>query len=241
VPVHLYGHPVDVDAVNAFAAERKYAVVEDAAQAHGARLRGRRVGALADAGTFSFYPGKNLGAYGDGGAVVTNDDAVAEQVRLLADHGRLDKYEHRVEGVNSRLDTIQAAVLGVKLRVLDDANARRRACAAAYNDGLRDIDGLRFPELVDGAEPVHHLYVVRAEDRDALRKYLADQEISSGVHYPVPLHLQPAYRHLGYARGDFPVAEDLADSIVSLPCYPEIAHGDIDRVVTTVRAFYDAA
>jgi dTDP-4-amino-4,6-dideoxygalactose transaminase len=241
VPVHLYGHPVDLDAVNALAGERNLAVVEDAAQAHGARLRGRRVGALADAGTFSFYPGKNLGAYGDGGAVVTNDDALAEQVRLLADHGRLDKYEHRVEGVNSRLDTIQAAVLGVKLRVLDDANARRRECARAYNEGLRDVDGLQFPELVDGAEPVYHLYVVRAEDRDELRTFLAEQDISSGVHYPVPLHLQPAYRHLGYARGDFPVAEALAGSIVSLPCYPELPRDDIDRVVAAVRKFYDAA
>jgi dTDP-4-amino-4,6-dideoxygalactose transaminase len=241
VPVHLYGHPVDLDEVNAFASERNLAVVEDAAQAHGARLRGRRVGALAQVGTFSFYPGKNLGAYGDAGAVVTNDDGVAERVRMLADHGRLDKYEHRVEGWNSRLDTIQAAVLGVKLRVLDDGNARRRRCAGAYNDALRDVDGLLFPEVVDGAEPVHHLYVVRAEHRDGLRKYLAEQEIATGVHYPVPLHLQPAYRHLGYARGDFPVSEQLADSIVSLPCYPEISDDDIDRVVGAVRAFYDAA
>jgi dTDP-4-amino-4,6-dideoxygalactose transaminase len=241
VPVHLYGHLVDLDAVNTFASERNLMVVEDAAQAHGARLRGRRVGALTQAGTFSFYPGKNLGAYGDAGAVVTNDDGVAEKVRLLADHGRLDKYEHRVEGWNSRLDTIQAAVLGVKLRVLDDGNARRRRCAAAYNEALRGVNGLQFPELVDGAEPVHHLYVVRAEHRDGLRKYLAEQEIATGVHYPVPLHLQPAYRHLGYARGDFPISEQLADSIVSLPCYPEISDEDIDRVVGAVRGFYDAA
>ncbi|MCU1429537.1 MAG: Glutamine--scyllo-inositol transaminase [Actinomycetia bacterium] len=240
VPVHLYGHPVDMDAVNAFASQRHLAVVEDAAQAHGARLRGRRVGALAQAGTFSFYPGKNLGAYGDAGAVVTNDDDVAERVRMYADHGRLDKYEHRTEGWNSRLDTIQAAVLAVKLRSLDDANAERRRCAQRYNDALGGIDALEFPVLVDGAEPVHHLYVVRAQNRDALRKHLGDQEIATGVHYPLPLHLQPAYRHLGYARGDFPVAEALADSIVSLPCYPELGDTDIDRVVDAVRSFYDA-
>jgi dTDP-4-amino-4,6-dideoxygalactose transaminase len=241
VPLHLYGHPVDIDAVTQFAHERDLLVVEDAAQAHGARIGGRRVGALGSAGTFSFYPGKNLGAYGDAGAIVTNDDAVGERVRLLADHGRLDKYEHRVEGWNSRLDTVQAAVLGVKLRYLDDGNAQRRRCARAYDDALRDVDSLVFPELVDGAEPVHHLYVVRAEDRDGLRKFLADHDISSGVHYPVSLHLQPAYRHLGYVRGDFPVAEQLADSIVSLPCYPEITDGDVAKVVGAVRSFYDAA
>jgi dTDP-4-amino-4,6-dideoxygalactose transaminase len=240
VPVHLYGHPVDVDAVMRFAGERGLVVVEDAAQAHGARIGGRRVGALGRAGTFSFYPGKNLGAYGDAGAIVTNDDDVAERARLLADHGRLDKYEHRVEGWNSRLDTIQAAVLGVKLRHLDEGNAARRRCARAYDEALRGVDGLAFPELVAGAEPVHHLYVVRAEDRDGLRKYLADHDVATGVHYPVSLHLQPAYRHLGHARGDFPVAEQLADSIVSLPCYPEITDGDIDQVVHAVRAFYDA-
>jgi dTDP-4-amino-4,6-dideoxygalactose transaminase len=240
VPVHLYGHPVDIDAVTQFASERDLLVVEDAAQAHGARIGGRRVGALGRAGTFSFYPGKNLGAYGDAGAVVTNDDDLGERVRLLADHGRLDKYEHRVEGWNSRLDTVQAAVLGVKLRYLDDANAARRKCAQTYDAALRDVDGLVFPALVDGAEPVHHLYVLRAEDRDGLRKYLADHDVSTGVHYPVPLHLQPAYRHLGYARGDFPVAEQLADSIVALPCYPEITDGQIEQVVGAVRSFYDA-
>jgi dTDP-4-amino-4,6-dideoxygalactose transaminase len=241
VPVHLYGHPVDMDAVHGLASARGLAVVEDAAQAHGARLRGRRVGGLGDAATFSFYPGKNLGGYGDGGAVVTNDDARAERVRLLADHGRLDKYEHRVEGRNSRLDTIQAAVLLVKLAVLDAANAARRRIATAYNEALGKVDGLQLPTLVDGAEPVHHLYVVRAEARDELRKFLADHEISTGVHYPVPLHLQPAYRHLGHGRGDFPVSEALADSIVSLPCYPELPLADVERVVQAVRAFYDAA
>ncbi len=241
VPVHLYGHPVDMDAVNGFAAERHLMVVEDAAQAHGARLRGKRVGALGRAGAFSFYPGKNLGAYGDAGAVVTNDDETAERVRLYADHGRLDKYEHRVEGWNSRLDTIQAAVLGVKLRFLDEGNAKRRRCAQRYNEALADVGGLSFPTFVDGAEPVHHLYVMRAEDRDGLRKHLAAREIATGVHYPVPLHLQPAYRHLGHARGDFPVAEALADSIVSLPCYPELDDGAIDQVVDGVRSFYDAA
>jgi dTDP-4-amino-4,6-dideoxygalactose transaminase len=241
VPVHLYGHPIDMEALQAFAGARGLAVVEDAAQAHGARIDGRRVGALGRAGIFSFYPGKNLGAYGDAGAVVTNDDELAERVGAIADHGRHDKYEHFMEGWNSRLDTIQAAVLSVKLRVLDAGNEQRRRCAARYNAAFRDVDGVRLPELVAGAEPVHHLYVISAEDRDDLRKHLAAQDIASGIHYPIPLHLQPAYRHLGHARGDFPIAEQLADSIVSLPCYPELADADIDRVVDAVRTFYDAA
>jgi dTDP-4-amino-4,6-dideoxygalactose transaminase len=241
LPVHLYGHPSDMDAISAFAAEHELTVVEDAAQAHGARVNGTRVGALGAAGTFSFYPGKNLGAYGDAGAVVTNDDQLAETVRLLADHGRLDKYEHRVEGWNSRLDTIQAAVLAVKLKTLDAGNEQRRRVARRYTDALRGVDGLTFPEFVDGTEPVHHLFVVSAAERDGLRKYLAEQEIASGVHYPIPVHLQPAYWHLGYARGDFPVSEHLADSIVSLPCYPELGDGDLDRVIGAVRAYYDAA
>jgi dTDP-4-amino-4,6-dideoxygalactose transaminase len=240
VPVHLYGHPVDLDPVLELASQRNCVVIEDAAQAHGARLRGRRLGALGQIGTFSFYPGKNLGAYGDAGAVVTNDDELAERVRMLADHGRLDKYEHRIEGWNSRLDTLQAAILSVKLRVLDDGNARRRICAQRYNEGLAGIDGLGFPTFVEGAEPVHHLYVIKAEDRDGLRKRLADEDIASGVHYPIPLHLQPAYGHLGYARGDFPVSEQLAESILSLPCYPELGGSDIDRVIDTVRDFYGA-
>jgi dTDP-4-amino-4,6-dideoxygalactose transaminase len=240
LPVHLYGHPTDMDAITAFAAARDLVVVEDAAQAHGARVGGRRVGALGAAGTFSFYPGKNLGAYGDAGAVVTNDEQLAETVRLLADHGRLDKYEHRVEGWNSRLDTIQAAVLAVKLRTLDEGNEQRRRIAHRYTEALRDVDGLHFPAFVEGTEPVHHLFVVSAAERDGLRKYLAEQEIASGVHYPIPVHLQPAYWHLGYARGDFPVSEHLADSIVSLPCYPELSLDDLDRVIAAVRAYYDA-
>lgn len=240
VPVHLFGNPVDLDTLLKTAEVHDLRVVEDAAQAHGARHRGRRVGAWGDAGTFSFYPGKNLGAYGDAGAVVTNRPDVAERVRLLADHGRHDKYEHLVEGRNSRLDTLQAAVLLVKLARLDAANERRRALAARYREQLVGVEGVVFPAPVEGTEPVHHLLVIAVPDRDRLRTFLGERGIATGVHYPVPLHLQPAYRHLGYGRGDLPVAERLADAIVSLPLYPELIEAQVDEVSQAVRAFLHA-
>jgi dTDP-4-amino-4,6-dideoxygalactose transaminase len=241
VPVHLYGHPVDLDGICKVAATNDVRVVEDAAQAHGARLRGRRVGAIGDVGTFSFYPGKNLGAYGDAGAVASNSTDLLGTVRLLADHGRRDKYEHLVEGRNSRLDTLQAAVLMVKLRHLDEHNAARRRLAERYRDNLDGLTALEFPELGEGAEAVHHLLVVSAQDRDGLRAFLGDRGVATGVHYPIPLHLQPAYRHLGYARGDFPVAERLAASLVSLPLYPELPVTVVDEISEAVLAFYATA
>lgn len=232
VPVHLYGH------VSAVPRPRGIAVIEDAAQAHGARHGDRRVGALGDAAAFSFYPGKNLGAYGDAGAVVTADPDVAERVRLLADHGRATRHDHVVEGWNSRLDSLQAAVLSVKLRHLDAANEARRRFAARYRDALADVPHLTFPDVAAGTEPVHHLLVAAAERRDELRAFLEARGVETGVHYPVPLHLQPSHRHLGYARGDFPVAERLAASTVSLPLYPEMGEAAVDEVSAAVRAFY---
>ncbi len=238
LPVHLFGTPVDMDSVAAIAHDRGLKVIDDSAQAHGARYKGRRVGSLGDVSTFSFYPGKNLGAFGDAGAVTTNSDDVDERIRLLADHGRLEKYEHLVEGWNSRLDTVHAAVLDAKLRHLDQWNASRRRIADQYSELLADVPEVEIPEVTAGAEPVRHLYVIAVEERDRLRQHLAEQGIATGIHYPIPLHLQPAYRHLGYARGDFPVAEWLAPRILSLPIYPELPDDQVAFVAGAVRSFF---
>jgi dTDP-4-amino-4,6-dideoxygalactose transaminase len=235
VAVHLYGQPADMDAVNRIAASHKLHVIEDAAQAHGARYKGRRVGTLAAAATFSFYPGKNLGAYGDGGAMAFTDAALAKRCAMLRDHGRLDKYLHEVEGVNSRLDTIQAAVLLVKLKQLDAWNAARRRAAGWYLERLGDIPDLVLPVVADGNEPVWHLFVVRHPKRDAIREAMEKAGIGVGIHYPVPLHLQPAYAHLGHRQGSFPIAEQLAATCWSLPMYPELTEADVDRVVSALR------
>lgn len=235
VPVHLYGQPADMDEVNRIAKAHNLAVVEDAAQAHGARYRGRRVGTLAQAATFSFYPGKNLGAYGDGGAMAFMDADLAKRCAMLRDHGRLDKYLHQIEGVNSRLDTLQAAVLLVKLRHLEAWNAARRRAAGWYLERLRGVPDLVLPSVADGNEPVWHLFVVRHPRRDHLRQAMESAGIGVGIHYPVPLHLQPAYAHRGYAKGRFPVAEELAATCWSLPMYPELTESDVDRVVSALR------
>ena len=234
IPVHLYGQAADMDAIMDLARGRGALVLEDAAQAHGARWNGRMAGTLGDAAVFSFYPGKNLGACGDAGAVVTQDEALAQKVGLLRNHGRKFKYEHEVEGRNSRLDGIQAAILRVKLKRLADWNAARRRVAAAYDEGLRGLD-LVLPARAKEAEHVFHLYVVRSKVRDLLLKNLKEAGIEAGVHYPIPLHLQPAYRYLGHKPGDFPVAERLAGEILSLPMFPELTADQIRRVTEAVR------
>jgi dTDP-4-amino-4,6-dideoxygalactose transaminase len=233
MPVHLYGQPADIDAIAHVA--RDIPIIEDAAQAHGARLRGRRTGSMGIAGTFSFYPGKNLGAYGDGGAMTFRDAALAKRCAMLRDHGRLDKYLHELPGFNSRLDTIQAAILRVKLAHLDAWNAARRNIAAWYLERLSGVPGLQLPHVPDGVEPVWHLFVVNHERREHLRARLSDSGIGVGVHYPVPLHLQPAYRHLGYAKGRFPIAEKLSATCLSLPLYAELSEADVDRVSRSLR------
>lgn len=235
IAVHLYGQPADMDEINRIAKARDLVVIEDAAQAHGAKYRGRRVGTLASAATFSFYPGKNLGAYGDGGAMAFMDDALAKKCAMLRDHGRLDKYLHEMEGVNSRLDTIQAAVLDVKLRHLDAWNAARRRAAGWYLERLRGIPDLVLPVVADGNEPVWHLFVVRHPRRDQVRERMDKAGIGVGIHYPVPLHLQPAYRYLGHTKGAFPVAEELGATCLSLPLYPELTEAQVDRVVGALR------
>ncbi|MBI2304192.1 MAG: DegT/DnrJ/EryC1/StrS family aminotransferase [Chloroflexi bacterium] len=235
LPVHLYGQPADMDPILHIARRRGLRVIEDAAQAHGAEYKGRRVGGLGDAGCFSFYPAKNLGAFGDAGMVTTNDPEVAHQVRLLRNHGRVSKYEHLVEGFGHRLDNLQAAVLRVKLRRLFQWNQRRRAIAQRYNQ-LFPGSGVATPHEPDYARSVYHLYVIRVKDREGLQGRLRARGIETGVHYPIPLHLQPAYRHLNHEKGSFPQAEGAAEEVVSLPMYPEMTEEYIQRVAAEVRA-----
>ena len=237
IAVHLFGQPCVWPALERLAAEHDLLLVEDAAQAHGGEWDERRVGSLGDIACFSFYPGKNLGAYGDGGAVVTNDDELAEKVGLLRNHGCAEKHVHEMEGVNSRLDSLQAAVLRVKLRHLEKWTENRVATARRYGERLADIENVVVPRRNDLARHVYHLYVIRTKARDALREHLQSQGVSTGIHYPIPLHLQPAYRYLGHQRGDFPAAEAAADEILSLPMDGEVTADQVDHVCDTVRDF----
>jgi dTDP-4-amino-4,6-dideoxygalactose transaminase len=247
MPVHLYGRPADMGAISAIAADAGVPVVEDACQAHGAEVVPAdgsapvRVGSLGVAACFSFYPGKNLGAFGDAGAVTTNDDALADQVRLLRDHGRTTKYEHIEVGHAHRMDTLQAAVLGAKLPALDADNARRRELAAAYTAALRGVGDLVPPAETPDRTSVFHLYVLRTAHRDALLAHLNAAGIGAGVHYPIPVHRQPAYADLGHGEGSLPVSEDWARECVSLPLYAELTDEQRERVVTAVRSYFDSA
>ena len=227
VPVHLYGQACDMDAVQRVADRHGLAVVEDACQAHGATYKGRRCGSMGTSAAFSFYPGKNLGALGDGGAVTTDDPDLAERLYLLRNHGQADKFTHALVGYCNRLHNIQAALLGVKLSRLSGWNEARRAAASRYDRGIEKTAGVRSFGAADGTSPVYHLYVVRLlgqspEQRDVVRERLLAAGVETGVHYPVPLHLQPAYAQLGYRMGQFPVAERLSAEILSLPMFPEI-------------------
>ncbi len=234
IPVHLYGQPADMPRILAVARAHDLFVIEDAAQAHGATWDGQRAGTLGDIACFSFYPGKNLGAYGDAGAVTTNRADLAEQVRLLRNHGRRDKYVHEVPGFGERIDTLQAAILRAKLPHLAAWTAARRRLAARYDQLLAGM-GLILPQVAAAADPVWHLYVVRCPDRDALLAELNRRGIGAGVHYPLPLHLQPAYAHLGYRAGDLPVTERVAAECLSLPLYPEMSDAQQDQVVAALR------
>ena len=239
IPVHLYGQPADMDPIQEIARQKDLVVIEDACQAHGARYKGRRTGSLGDAAAFSFYPAKNLGAFGDGGMVVTNDEQVAEFVRMFRDVGQREKYHHEIKGYNHRLDTLQAAVLRVKLKYLDEWNAARRQHAEYYNQLFAGSQVLT-PFDADYAEHVYHLYVVRVKDRDMLRKKLWDEfGIGTGIHYPIPIHLQDAYRDLGYQRGDFPVTEVYADQILSLPMFAELTRDQIYKVTEEINKLID--
>lgn len=237
IPVHLYGQPAAMDDITALARDSGAAVIEDAAQAHGSRYRGRRVGGLGRLGCFSFYPSKNLGALGDGGAVTTHDADLAARLRLLRDHGQTAKYTHGTVGYNARLDGLQAALLRVKLPHLDEWNARRQALAAAYHRGLAGIPGITRPETVSDREHVYHLFVVRCRERDGLRAHLSDRGIATGIHYPAPLHLQPAFASLGYRPGDLPASEAAAGEVLALPLYPELPDQAVAWVCDVVRAW----
>lgn len=234
LPVHLYGQPADLDPILAISRQHGLRVLEDAAQAHGARYKGRRIGAHGDAVAWSFYPGKNLGALGDGGAVTTNDPELADRIRVLRNYGSRVKYVNEVKGFNSRLDPIQAAVLRVKLRVLDDWNARRAVIAQRYLEGLAG-SGLVLPQVPEWAEPVWHLFVVRYVQRDALVKRLNEAGVGTLIHYPVPPHLQQAYAEMGFGMGAFPVAERMAGEIVSLPMGAQMAAEGVEMICEVGR------
>lgn len=234
--VHLHGNPAAMDAILEAGGRYGLTVIEDAAQAHGAEYRGRRAGSLGAAGCFSFFPGKNLGAYGDAGAVVSNDRTITDTVGRLRDHGRRGKYEHEVEGFNHRMDAIQAAVLRVKLRHLEKWNRRRREIAARYRNGLRGV--VACPQERRETVPAYHVFAVRTPRREELRAYLADQGVETGIHYPIPLHLQPALRFLKYEAGRFPAAEQAAQQLLSLPIHPDMTDEQVDRVIDRVRAFF---
>ena len=233
VPVHLYGQPADMDPILKIAAKHGLAIIEDAAQAHGATYKGRRIGTMGKAACFSFYPGKNLGAYGDAGAVTTGDEALATEIRKLGDHGSNVKYQHDFEGMNSRMDGIQGAVLSVKLRHLDKWTDRRIEVAAKYSAALKDV--CVVPQVMDDVRHVFHLFVIQVNNRDELMKHLADQGIYTGIHYPVPLPVTPAYASLGYKVEDFPVASGIADKIVSLPMHGDLTDEEVDYVIQEVR------
>jgi dTDP-4-amino-4,6-dideoxygalactose transaminase len=237
IPVHLYGQPADMDPIIAIAKKHRLRIVGDAAQAHGATYKGRPISQLADITCFSFYPGKNLGAYGDAGALVTNDEALAAGARMLANHGRTKKYDHDFEGVNSRLDGLQAAILSVKLRRLEDWTEQRRRIAYRYNQALKG-SGLVMPEELPDVRAVYHLYIVRVPNgqRDALLEYLVANGVGAGIHYPIALPYLQAYKHLNHGQGDFPVALKASEDILSLPIFPELTAEQQDYVVAKIAS-----
>lgn len=235
IPVHLYGQPADMDVINAIAKQHNLIVIEDAAQAQGARYKGRRVGALGHAAATSFYPGKNLGALGDAGAILTNDAVIAEKIRLLRNYGSQIKYKHDVTGYNTRLDEMQAAFLRVKLPILDEWNNRRREIATLYSSLLKDVN-IGLPHIPDYAEPVWHLYVIRTSQRDALKAYLETQGISTVIHYPIPPHLQACYTD--FKDKKLPIAEILAEEVLSLPMSPAMSREEVEFVAKTITAYF---
>jgi dTDP-4-amino-4,6-dideoxygalactose transaminase len=236
LPVHLYGQPADLDPILAIAGKHGLKVLEDGAQAHGARYKGKRIGGHGDAVAWSFYPGKNLGALGDGGAVTARDRELASRIKLLRNYGSQSKYVHEVPGYNSRLDPLQAAALGVKLKHLDEWNSRRKALAKRYNEALTGSQ-YGLPHVPEWAEPVWHLYAIRTPRRDALQAYLTERGIGTLVHYPIPPHLQQAYAELGYKRGDFPIAEAMAEDVLSLPMGPHLSFEEQDQVIAALLDF----
>lgn len=237
IPVHLYGQMAEMDSILRLAKQHHLFVIEDACQAHGAMYKGKMAGSFGDIGCFSFYPGKNLGAYGDGGAITTNSNILADHIRILRNIGQTKKYHHTLLGYNSRLDTLQAAILRVKLIYLDRWNAKRRSHAELYDKLLSEIH-ISGQKILNGHTSNHHLYVVRVKRRNALISFLKTKGIQCGIHYPIPLHLQKSLNFLGYKKGDFPIAEQSAREIISLPMFPELTRQEIHSVVAQIRTFY---
>jgi dTDP-4-amino-4,6-dideoxygalactose transaminase len=238
VVVHLYGQPADLDPIKEIARKHGIYVAEDCAQSHLAEYKGKKVGGLSDAASFSFYPGKNLGAYGEAGAAMTNDPALAKKFRMMRDHGSDQKYIHEIYGHNYRMEGFQGAVLGVKLKYLPDWTAKRRAVAEKYSRLLSGVGDIVTPKEMPYAKHVYHLYVIQTTRRDDLQKYLAQKEIGTGLHYPSPLHVQKCFQHLGYKKGAFPVTEQLADRCLSLPMFAELSDEQIEYVADSVRTFF---
>ena len=238
IPVHLYGQPADMDVINALAKKYDLFVIEDAAQAHGAFYKNRKVGTLGDVACFSFYPGKNLGAYGDAGCIVTDNEELSIKCRMLANHGRIEKYNHEIEGFNSRMDGIQGAVLNVKLKYIDQWNDARREVANQYNNLLKNFNELISPRINPLVTSVYHLYVVRARERDKLRKYLKEKDIATGIHYPIGLPYLKAYDYLNHSPEDFPITYKYQSEIISLPIFPEMTQEIVHYVVQQIKQFY---
>jgi len=238
-PVHLFGQPADLEPIIEIAKNNNLFVIEDAAQAHLAEYDKRRVGGIGEIASWSFYPGKNLGAWGEAGALTTNNEEVYQKAKKLRDHGAERKYNHELVGFNYRMAEFQAAVLNVKMKYIENWTEMRRINAGKYNKVLKDIEQVVTPSELGGAKHVYHLYVVRVRDRSRLQMYLSENGVGTGLHYPVPLHLTQAYAHLGHQKGDFPVAERLAEEILSLPMYPELSEEQIECVGDQIKAFYE--
>jgi dTDP-4-amino-4,6-dideoxygalactose transaminase len=238
LPVHLYGQPLEIRRINEIAEKHNLIIIEDAAQAHAATYEGEHIGNHGNTTCFSFYPGKNLGAYGEGGAVITNEKKIADRIKMLRDHGQTKKYHHELIGFNYRMDGIQGAVLSVKLKYLQQWIDRRNEIAIQYNNGLKDIKELQLPAQRTNIVSAFHLYVVHTKHRDDLMEDLLKNGIASGLHYPLPIHLQVAYNHLMYKKGDFPIAELNAEQCLSLPMYPELTFQQVELVILTIRNYF---
>ncbi|OHB59829.1 MAG: erythromycin biosynthesis sensory transduction protein eryC1 [Planctomycetes bacterium RBG_13_44_8b] len=239
IPVHLFGQTADMNPITDIARAHKLFIIEDACQAHGAEYKRKRAGSIGDLGCFSFYPGKNLGAYGEAGAIVTNNAELTQKMRMFRDHGQGKKYYHSMIGWNARMDGFQGAVLSVKLKHLNEWNKARRENAQLYNDLLTGVNGIITPAEADYGKHVYHIYAIRTKDRDALIKILAEREIFCGIHYPVPLHLQDAYKFLGKGKGSFPVVEKCAEEFVSLPMFAELTQEQIEKVTNEIKCFLE--
>lgn len=238
LPVHLYGQPAEIDSIKKICDSYNLYLIEDCAQAHFASYKGQKVGTFGNAGTFSFYPGKNLGAYGDAGAIITNDDVLADKMRMFANHGALKKHNHQMEGINSRMDGIQAAILSTKLPYIDEWNKKRYQNGLYYNELLSDIDEVVIPKIRPHSNHIFHVYVIQAKERDKLKSYLAEHGISTSIHYPTALPFMKAYDYLNHKPKDFPIAYKYQSKILSLPMYPELDRFSIDYVVEKIKEFY---